>query len=87
MRNRLMLAAGIAVLWTGLAGAWTNPDEHEVDGYWKRNGTYVPPHYQTNPNGRLDDNYGTRGNVNPHTGEPGTRSPNPRNWNPFGLPY
>jgi hypothetical protein len=37
------------------------------------NGTYVSGHQQTNPNGTQLDNYGTRGNVNPHTGAVGTR--------------
>jgi hypothetical protein len=35
----------------------------------------VPPHQQTNPNTTQTDNYGTRGNVNPHTGAVGTRNP------------
>ena len=47
--------------------------EHLVSGYTRSNGTYVAPHYQTNPNGTRNDNYSTRGNVNPHTGELGTK--------------
>lgn len=46
--------------------------EHYVSGYFRGNGTYVSGHHQTNPNGTRNDNYSTRGNVNPHTGEPGT---------------
>jgi hypothetical protein len=49
------------------------PGEHYVRGYIRRNGTYVSGHYQTNPNGTRDDNYSTRGNINPHTGKPGTK--------------
>lgn len=47
--------------------------EHMVSGYTRKNGTYVAPHYQTNANGTRNDNYSTRGNVNPHTGEEGTK--------------
>lgn len=47
--------------------------EHAVRGYTTKNGTYVAPHYQTNPDGTRNDNYSTRGNVNPHTGEAGTK--------------
>jgi hypothetical protein len=47
--------------------------EHRVSGYVTSRGTYVAPHYATNPNGTRNDNYSTRGNVNPHTGEPGTK--------------
>lgn len=47
--------------------------EHYVSGYVRSNGTYVGGHYQTNPNVTRNDNYSTRGNMNPHTGEPGTK--------------
>lgn len=59
----------------GLYGIGSNPNSHSVDGYTRNNGTYVPPHYQTNPNSTQMDNYGTRGNLNPYTGQYGTRSP------------
>jgi len=48
---------------------------HYVRGYTKGNGTYVAPHYQTNPNGTKLDNWSTKGNVNPYTGQPGTKDP------------
>lgn len=47
--------------------------EHYVSGYTRSNGTYVSGHYQTNANGTRNDNYSTRGNINPHTGVPGTK--------------
>jgi hypothetical protein len=56
-------------------GSGSNPNSHPVQGYTTHNGTYVAPHYQTNPNNTQMDNYGTRGNVNPYTGQIGTRSP------------
>lgn len=59
----------------GLYGTGSNPSSHQVDGYTRNNGTYVAPHQQTNPNNTQMDNYGTRGNVNPYTGAPGTRVP------------
>lgn len=43
-----------------------------VKGYTKKNGTYVQPHYRTNPNTRTYDNWSTKGNVNPYTGKKGT---------------
>jgi len=84
MRNRLMLAAGVAVLWTGLACAWTNPSDHAVRGYWRDNGTYVAPHWQTNPNPSRLDNYGTQGNYNPHNGQWGTQPAYPTMNEGFG---
>jgi hypothetical protein len=47
--------------------------EVSVDGYYRRDGNYVEPHYRSNPNNTATDNWSTRGNVNPHTGEYGTR--------------
>lgn len=44
---------------------------HWVNGYYTRNGTYIPGHYETNANGNFYDNWGTRGNYNPYTGKPG----------------
>ena len=46
---------------------------HAVSGYTTKNGTYVAPHYQTNPNGTKNDNWSTVGNVNPFTGKEGTK--------------
>jgi hypothetical protein len=48
---------------------------HYVRPYVKKDGTYVAPHYQTNPNGTKLDNWSTKGNVNPYTGKPGTKDP------------
>ena len=60
---------------------------HPVRGYVRQDGTYVAPHYQTNPNGTRLDNYSTRGNVNPYTGKPGTVDPYapPQQEPPFGY--
>jgi hypothetical protein len=56
-------------------GTGSNPSSHQTKGYTRKDGTYVQPHYQTNPNGTTRDNYNTRGNYNPHNGKVGTRSP------------
>ncbi len=46
-----------------------------VKGYYRKNGTYVAPHYRSSPNGNKYDNWSTKGNVNPHTGKHGSKSP------------
>lgn len=46
-----------------------------VKGYTRSDGTYVAPHYRSSPNSTTLDNYSTKGNVNPYTGEVGTRNP------------
>ncbi len=46
-----------------------------VDGYYLKDGTYVAPYHRTSPDYRLDNNYGSRGNMNPYTGQMGTIDP------------
>src|SRR5689334_4858500 len=48
---------------------------HSTSGYSRTNGTYVQSYHATNPNSTKLDNYSTRGNINPWTGKPGTKSP------------
>jgi hypothetical protein len=59
----------------GLYGTGSNPSAHTVRPYFTPKGTYVQPHLQTNRNRTQLDNFNTRGNVNPYTGQPGTRIP------------
>ena len=45
-----------------------------VNGYYRTDGTYVQPHWRSSPNYTTYDNWSTRGNVNPYTGQVGTRN-------------
>jgi len=44
-----------------------------VDGHYRSDGTYVQPHHRSNPDGNFSNNWSTYGNVNPYTGQWGTR--------------
>jgi hypothetical protein len=44
-----------------------------VRGYTKKDGTYVAPHDRTAPNHTKNDNWSTKGNINPETGKAGTK--------------
>lgn len=44
-----------------------------VEGYTRNNDTYVDGHYRTSPDNTANNNYSTLGNINPHTGEWGTK--------------
>jgi hypothetical protein len=46
---------------------------HSVRPYVTKGGTYVAPHYRTNPNATRLDNWSTKGNVNPYTAAPGRK--------------
>jgi hypothetical protein len=47
--------------------------DHYTRGYVRRDGSYVGGYHATNPNGTRNDNYSTRGNINPYTGKWGTK--------------
>jgi uncharacterized membrane protein len=55
----------------GFSGTGSNSKSHAVRGHTTKNGTYVAPHRSTNPNGTQRDNYGAKGNYNPHNGKTG----------------
>ncbi len=44
-----------------------------VHGYSRRDGSHVDGYHRTSPNSTRNDNYSTRGNYNPYTGEQGHR--------------
>lgn len=46
-----------------------------VNGYFRKNGTYVAPHYRSDPNSTPLDNWSYPGNTNPYTGKTATGNP------------
>ncbi len=65
-----------------------------VRGYYRGSGTYVQPHYRSNPDGNRSNNWSTSPNVNPHTGRIGARHLSningfdvPSNPKPSTMPY
>lgn len=46
-----------------------------VRGHYRSNGTYVEGYHRSNRNGSTFDNYSTRGNTNPYTGQKGYTNP------------
>jgi len=46
-----------------------------VKGYYRKDGTYVQPHYRSDPDGNQYNNWSTKGNTNPYTGQPGYNDP------------
>ncbi len=54
-----------------------------VRGYCRRDNVCVRPHHRSNPNGSSVDNWSTRGNINPYTGQIGNLKP--RSINPASV--
>ena len=59
-------------------GTGSNSSSHSVRGYTRKDGTYVQPHRQTNPDKNFRNNYSTKGNQNPNTGKQGSRMEPPK---------
>jgi hypothetical protein len=63
----------LAVLAVVFATSLTADAAVRVRGYYRSNGTYVQPHYRSNPDGNFYNNWSTYPNINPYTGAIGTR--------------
>lgn len=89
----VIATAALTFLMIGAAHAQSY---HPVSPYTRQDGTYVQPHYRTNPDRNPYNNWTTAPNVNPFTGQHGTRQPSyggggygygtPRSSNPYGSP-
>ena len=66
-----IMAILVVTLITLVATTVANADVH-VRGYYRDNGTYVQPHYRSDPDGNRSNNWSAYPNVNPHTGVRGT---------------
>lgn len=47
-----------------------------VSGYHRKDGTYVKPHRRSAPYSNFNNNWSTKGNINPYTGEEGSETIN-----------
>lgn len=68
----LTVAAGMAL--SGIAQTPPKPPVH-VDEYTRKDGTVVQPHDRTAPDKTRENNWSTKGNVNPETGQKGEKPP------------
>lgn len=78
--TRTLIMALLLAASAGAAMAQVN-----VQGYTRRDGTYVQPHQRTAPDSNPFNNYSAQGNVNPYTGQQG--NVNPYNNPPSGNSY
>ena len=79
---RILLALFTLVMLTISSAAFA-ADVH-VDGYYRKDGTYVQPHYRSAPDSSHNNNWSTQGNTNPYTGQAGTQPRDPYEGNSYG---
>lgn len=77
MKKKILLLGALLSIATSLSAEY-------VSGYTKSNGTYVSGYNRSSANYTKSDNYSTKGNVNPYTGEAGTKSYNNYNNSGYG---
>jgi hypothetical protein len=81
--KRIALMSALAAL---AFGTVAHAGDTYTQGYYKKDGTYVAPHYSTAPNETKNDNYSTRGNTNPYTGTTGTKPRDEDTFKPYSAP-
>jgi hypothetical protein len=77
---RLLLGAFVSLVLFVPIVAWSG--ETFVDGHFRKDGTYVQPHWRTTPDSSYNNNWSTSPNINPHTFQQGTRQPKIYDVNP-----
>ncbi len=70
----LLKSISVVLLIISFSGVSFGKSTH-VRGYTKKDGTYVAPHERSAPDGNRNNNWSTRGNINPYTGQEGTKAP------------
>jgi len=79
----LSLTVALSIALLSVMGVGKAFAQQYVNGYERSNGTYVQGYYRSQPDGTVLNNYSTRGNVNPYTGQQGTVNPY-SNGNTYG---
>ena len=59
-------------------GTGSKSSSTHVNGYVKKDGTYVAPHDKSTPDKKFENNWTTKGNDNPATGASGSRVIEPK---------
>jgi hypothetical protein len=71
-RNAILaIASALVIALISLAASFAG----SVNGYTRKDGTYVAPYERSAPDNSYNNNWSVRGNTNPYTGEEGTKSP------------
>lgn len=79
------------IVWIALAVASVSApalaqSSYSTRGYVRSDGTYVQPHRSTNPDSSTYNNWSSKPNVNPYTGQAGTRNPTPSYGSTYRTP-
>ncbi len=82
MRSITLAMVGLAAL----VGAGSAGADQYVSPYVRSDGTVVQGHMRSSPDSTRFNNYSTRGNTNPYTGQPGYKNPYAGSGGLYGTP-
>jgi hypothetical protein len=68
MKIKLWRTLVLAVVFLGLSISSVAFSDEYVRGHYRKDGTYVTPHYRSSPDGNPYNNFSFPGNTNPYTG-------------------
>jgi hypothetical protein len=74
-RRAMFTMSALLLLTLGLMLAPVWAGDVSVNGYTRKDGTYVAPHFRSAPDSSFNNNWSTSPNVNPYTGQQGTHTP------------
>jgi hypothetical protein len=74
MKKLFVWFISLAVLFSFISSSVVNAAVH-VNGYYRKNGTYVQPYWRSDPDGNPYNNWSYPGNTNPYTGKTATGNP------------
>ncbi len=77
LKQALLVSAAVMAFFA--AAQVTSADVY-VNGYVRSDGTYVQPYYRSNADGNFYNNWSTYPNINPYTGQTGTRHTSPYSY-------
>ena len=82
--KKLFVAGAALALMVSLVTVSVADAAVHVNGYYRKNGTYVAPHYRSDPDGIPTNNWSYPGNTNPYTGKTAPGDPNTYLKNYYG---
>jgi len=82
MKN--VIAIAVILILGNVAWCQTNPNHVRVQGHTRKDGTSVPTHMRTAPNSTNRDNFSTKPNTNPYTGQAGWITPDNKSLPTYG---
>lgn len=82
----MLRSLGLAVVLASIVAAPALAGSTYVHSYIKSDGTYVQGHMRSAPDGNFNNNWSTKGNINPYTAQEGTKATPPPSESPYGRP-